>query len=102
MTQKKYLCMCKKTIFFVGLMLQASLIFSQRKSMVPPDSLQNVELPVAVIRANLQQSVSLHENAPNKLSKKTMQRLNQAQDLPYVLNSISSVVVSSDAGTGTG
>lgn len=36
------------------------------------------------------------------IDKKTLQRLNQAQDLPMMLNTLSSVVANSDAGTGTG
>lgn len=92
--------MCKPLFVLFFLMLSSSFIFSQRKFVEKRDTLRNVELPAAVVKET--KSTGLPESASRKLDKKTLQRLNQAQDLPYVLNSISSVVVNSDAGTGTG
>ncbi|MBL7767183.1 MAG: TonB-dependent receptor [Chitinophagaceae bacterium] len=64
------------------------------------DSLRNIELPAALIKANRDNLLS--DQYKNKVDKALMQRINQAQDLPYLLNGMSSVVVSSDGGTGTG
>lgn len=61
---------------------------------------KNIELSEAVIR---QSRVSIHdEQMLKKIQPSFIKRMNQAQDLPYLLNSIAGVVVSSDAGTGTG
>ncbi len=79
--------------------LQATMLFSQ----VGPetkDTLRNIELPEAVIKTG---KVSLLSEK-NKLTITAAQikKQNSAQDLPYLLNAMSSVVVTSDAGTGTG
>lgn len=64
------------------------------------DTIRNVELPVAIIKDS--KSNIINEASTKKMDKSVLKRTNQAQDLPYLLNSISSVVTSSDAGTGTG
>lgn len=92
--------MCKKIFVFAFLMLNTSFIFSQKKSTEKNDTIRNVELPAAVIKEA--RSGGLNEHVIKTVDKKIIQRLNQAQDLPYLLNGISSVVVSSDAGAGTG
>jgi iron complex outermembrane receptor protein len=94
--------MYKKKIVFVLMMLNACPVFSQKKNAVKTDTLRNIELPAAVVREVGPGSNSFSESATRKIDRKTIQRLNQAQDLPYLLNSVSSVVASSDAGTGTG
>lgn len=94
--------MYKKEIVFVFMMLNASLGFSQKKNTLKSDTLRNIELPAAVIREVSAGNNIFSESATRKMDRKTIQRLTQAQDLPYLLNSISSVVVSSDGGTGTG
>ena len=64
------------------------------------DTLRNIELPAAIIKESRQKLQD--EKQPKRLDKNTIKRLNQGQDIPYLLQSISSVVVSSDAGAGTG
>ncbi len=83
----------------MALCLPAAMLFSQVKHETK-DTLRNIELPEAVIKTD---KVSLL-NEKNKLtiSHGQIRKQNAAEDLPYLLNGISSVVVSSDAGTGTG
>lgn len=64
------------------------------------DTLRNIELPAAIIKEVKQKLQD--EKQPKRLDKNVIKRLNQGQDIPFLLNSISSVVTSSDAGTGTG
>jgi iron complex outermembrane recepter protein len=66
--------------------------------------IKNIELPAAKVQAQRPSILGsdrtkcyLGDPHPNLGA-----RLNQVQDLPYILNSLSGVVVSSDAGTGTG
>lgn len=65
-----------------------------------PDTIRNIELPVAVIKET--KTNLLNEKNTRRLEKKLLNRINQGQDIPFLLNSLSSVVASSDAGTGTG
>ena len=64
------------------------------------DSVKNVELPAAVIKQ--QKFQLLDEKNLKEIKIDFLKRTNQTQDVPYVLNGLSNVVVSSDAGTGTG
>lgn len=64
------------------------------------DTLRNIELPAALIRDTKQQTPD--EKTPRIADKNLTKRINQGQDLPFLLNNLSSVVVSSDAGTGIG
>ena len=64
------------------------------------DTLRNIELPAAVIRDARQ--AALNEQTPRLADKALTKRINQGQDLPMLLNNLSSVVATSDAGTGTG
>ena len=64
------------------------------------DTLRNIELPVAIIK-EVKQNLKDEKNT-KRIEKNVIKRLNQGQDIPYLLNSISSVVASSDAGAGTG
>jgi iron complex outermembrane receptor protein len=86
-----------KKIFLSFLVLSASNAFAQNDQ---KDTLRNIELPATVIREYKQ--LPQDEKHPKRLDQQTIKRLHQGQDIPYLLNSISSVVVSSDAGTGTG
>lgn len=85
----------KRSILSLALLVLSSLSFAQQK-----DTLRNIELPAAVVRDSRQQLPD--ESTPRVLDKNLTKRINQGQDLPFLLNSLSSVVASSDAGTGTG
>ncbi len=85
---KKYLPMM--------LTLISTSVFAQNNK----DTLRSIELPATVIKEYKQNLKD--EAVTKKVDPKLMQRLNQASDLPYVLNAMSNVVVTSDAGTGTG
>ena len=85
----------KKLFFTLVLMHGCAWSFAQKK-----DTLRNIELPASVIREYRQQVFD--ESSTKRIDKALSKRLNQGQDLPYIFNSISSVVVTSDAGTGTG
>lgn len=61
------------------------------------DSLRSIELAPIQIRSVVQKN--LYFNAPDS---GYLQRSNQGNDLPVLLQSLSSVVSTSDAGTGTG
>ncbi|HPI54566.1 MAG TPA: TonB-dependent receptor plug domain-containing protein [Chitinophagaceae bacterium] len=64
------------------------------------DTVRHIELPAAIISQQEQQaniSTSLQSQRKNDIK-----RLNQTKDLPFLLSQFSSVVVQSDAGTGTG
>lgn len=65
------------------------------------DSIQkHLELPVTVISSSA--GDIREEKYFQKIPIPLLQRTTQAQDLPYALNALAGVVVSSDAGTGTG
>jgi iron complex outermembrane receptor protein len=85
-------------LFYVAIALcfKTGLVFSQ----VSKDSLGNIELPEAIIKTA--KYGLLDERNKSRISNADIKKQNAAQDLPYLLNGISSVVVTSDAGTGTG
>lgn len=64
------------------------------------DSTRQIELPEALIKTR--KFAPLDERQRHYIGMPEIKKQNLAQDLPYVLNMLSSVVVSSDAGTGTG
>lgn len=70
------------------------------KSNAQTDSVKNVELPAAIVKEQKQKL--LDEKNLKEVKLDFIKRTIQTQDLPYVLNGLSNVVVSSDAGTGTG
>ncbi len=86
----------KTSLIAIALSLQTGLLFSQEKT----DTIRNIELPAAVIKTD--KSNLLSEKNKSKLTGLLIQKNNSTQDLPYLLNNISSVVIASDAGTGTG
>lgn len=64
------------------------------------DSSKQIELPAATIKDS---KVSLlSPKASLSISKALIKRTNQGADIPVMLNNLSSVVVSSDAGNGVG
>jgi len=89
----------KKYYLAIAICLQTGLVFAQQKTEIK-DTLRNIELPEAVIRTSKIDPIS--EKAPLTITSSQIKRHNGVQDLPYLLNTLSSVVVSSDAGTGTG
>ncbi len=89
---------CK--IFFACLLLHSVASLSQTKLFEKMDTVRNIELPAAVIKDT--KPLTLDELQTKKVDKKTLSRLNQGQDLPYMLNTLSSVVPYSDAGIGVG
>lgn len=88
----------KKRIFSVWVLLMANtFVFSQNKKN-DKDTIRNIELPAAMIKTS---GITM-ESSIKKLNQAVIQKQNQGQDIPYLLNGISSVVVYSDAGAGTG
>lgn len=88
--------------FLVALLWLSGInTMAQDRSTPSPDSVQkNIELPatsVSSYRVRLSD-----ENFNRKLQGSFLKRQTNAQDLPYVLGTMAGVVVSSDAGTGTG
>ncbi len=87
-----YLYFMKRSIFLLS-MFGASILYAQEK-----DSIQNED------HIHLQE-VSITEKLPitvEKLSEKFLQKKNLGQDVPTLLNSATSVSITSDAGTGIG
>lgn len=85
----------------LGICFIASQTYAQQQNAVSPDSVKkNIELPVARIQTFKEQL--LDESQGKTIPLGFIKRNNQAQDLPYMLNTLTGVVVSSDAGTGTG
>src|SRR5258706_6365459 len=85
----------KRIAFVHCLLFTCSIVFGQE---VTKDSFY-VLSPVEV------KAVRAGENAPftkTNLSKKEIGKLNQGQDIPFLLNQTPSVVVNSDAGNGVG
>ena len=64
------------------------------------DSLSKVDLGEVTVRAT--RATEKTGMAFSNVSEKTLQKQNLGQDLPYLLNMLPSVVVSSDAGAGVG
>ena len=79
----------KRSIFLLSL-FGASILYAQEQ-----DSIQNIQL----------QEVSITEKLPitvEKVSNKILQKKNLGQDIPTLLNSATSVTMTSDTGTGIG
>jgi iron complex outermembrane receptor protein len=97
----------KKTRQFLGMLLattctllntQAQTIKVDDKPIFRRDTLRQINLPDIITISR-----RIGDIEPTRtIDKKTLLRLNQAQDLPMMLNTLSSVVANSDAGTGTG
>lgn len=90
-------------LWTLAICLQTELIIAQEKN-PPSDTLRNIELPAAVIKDT--RRPLLNDKASGIMQLKNpasfASRQHSMQDLPYLLNQTASVVVSSDAGTGTG
>ena len=87
----------KKTVF-VFLLLGPIFSFAQSTDSLVLKSLN----PVAVNASAAIRATDKDPFAATTLSEKTIQKNNNAQDLPYLLQYLPSVVVGSDAGTGVG
>jgi Outer membrane receptor proteins, mostly Fe transport len=87
----------KKTILYAWVSM-SSIYLTQAQN--NEDTLRNIELPAATIK-ELKHSL-LDDNKPKMIELKMIQRLNQGQDIPQLLNMQSSVLAQSDAGTGIG
>jgi iron complex outermembrane receptor protein len=90
--------MMKKTIWIIVSMIATI----HAKAQTTTDSNRIIELPASKVKA-----VGNKLNLNNKdvlLVKKgsNTERISQTQDIPFLLQEISSIVASSDAGTGTG
>lgn len=91
--------MMKRIILLSIFCLPTMAVFAQ-SIQVYKDTLRNIELSPTIIKNS---RYPLHsQKAVNTISKQEIQKQNIAQDLPFLLNGMSSVVVNSDAGTGTG
>ncbi len=72
-------------------------LFAQKDS-----SFRNIELPAASIKHGNSLAETTIENSEIILTKKNIQKLNTAADVPFILNQTPATVVGSDAGTGVG
>ncbi|HET7896758.1 MAG TPA: TonB-dependent receptor plug domain-containing protein, partial [Flavisolibacter sp.] len=81
----------KRILLFLGLSATISLHAQQK------DTTDLIPVEVKTIRAS-----AMAPFAKTNLSKKEIQKYNQGQDLPFLLNQTPSVVVNSDAGNGVG
>ena len=63
---------------------------------------RNIELPAAVINKSNPNIETRVKNSEIVLSRKNIQKLNTAVDIPFVMNQTPGTVVGSDAGTGVG
>lgn len=83
--------------------LQTNFSIAQEKK-ATSDTLRNIELPAAVIKET--RRPLLNDKAAGVMQLKNpasfVSRQHSMEDLPYLLNQTASVVVTSDAGTGTG
>ncbi len=87
-----------KNLLFLSLSIFTLSIFSQEKT-VPDD------LEVQNLEEILVSSIRVDKNAPiafSNVSKDDLAKNNLGQDLPILLNSLTSVVTTSDAGAGVG
>ena len=103
--QKCIKCKCmNKTICLIFFFFLLSITaFSQNKKSKIQDSIKNIELPASFIIAQKSHTGKMFkEQAGGILDKKIIKKNNQGQDIPFLLNSITSVVSSSDAGAGVG
>lgn len=87
--------MKKEVIFLLALLVSSTISIAQQQTQ---DTLRKIELPATYVLAK--ESVSSKET--EIFRPKLIKRFNQAKDLPFLLNQLSSMVVSSDAGAGTG
>ena len=87
----------KKTVF-AFLLLGPIGSFAQSTDSLVLKSLN----PVAVSASSAIRATDKDPFAATTLSEKTIQKNNNAQDLPYLLQYLPSVIVGSDAGTGIG
>jgi iron complex outermembrane receptor protein len=92
--------MMKCKLFFAIFLLPACASYAQQTLLEKGDTVRNIELPLATIRES--KVGRLDDFLGKKITKKTLARLNQGQDIPQMLTSLSSVVSYSDAGVGTG
>ena len=88
--------MSRIKIIFI-LLLAASSAQAQLDS-----NLRKIELPASVITKGNPLEETKIKASEVVLTKKNIQKLNTAVDLPFVINQTPSTVVGSDAGTGTG
>lgn len=88
----------KKGIILAALLVGSISAFAQNKDSV----FRNLELPAAVIQKTSKTTETKIENSAVILTKKNIQKLNTAVDVPYILNQTPSTVVGSDAGIGVG
>lgn len=86
----------KKGILFIAFALSTLSAFAQ------DSTFRSIELPAAVIQSTNPIEETKVKNSEIVLTKKNIQKLNTAVDVPYVLNQTPSVVVGSDAGIGVG
>lgn len=88
--------MKKVSILFIALLIGLS-VTAQEDS-----TFRNIELPAAVIRATSLTTETKVKNAEIVLTRKNIQKLNTAVDIPFIINQTPATVVGSDAGTGVG
>lgn len=85
-------------MLFAGVMLQASLSFSQDKTIQDTTKVKVLDdVLVSAVRANAKQPVSF-----TNMSKKELAERNLGQDIPILMNYMPSVVTTTDAGNGVG
>ena len=87
-----------KNLLFTSLFIFTSLIFPQETSVTDDLEVRNLE-------EILVSSIRVDKNAPvafSNVTKDDLAKNNLGQDLPILLNSLTSVVTTSDAGAGVG
>lgn len=84
----------KRILFSVFPLVVTKMLFAQE---VPTDTTELMPVEVRAVRAG-----SRSPFAKTNLSKAFIEKQNLGQDLPFVLNSTPSTVISSDAGNGVG
>ena len=95
----------KQNVVFLACMLATALAFSQKQSIrqdsLPPVIGEFVSIPLTIEDSPLM----VKQNSPvahSTLNSKDIQKLNNGQDLTYILRFTPSLVTTSDAGTGIG
>lgn len=90
-----------KNLFLAGCLLATSAsILAKAKQQTSQDSLRSVhleEVQVNATRANEKTPITY-----SNLSKKEIERRNFGQDIPFLLSTLPSTIVTSDAGAGVG
>src|SRR5689334_3057786 len=92
-----------KRIAITSCILFAAIVSSGQN--VPPKPSQETTDSFYLLMPVEVKAIRAGEKAPftkTNLSKKEIQKNNLGQDIPFILNQTSSVVVNSDAGTGVG